>query len=66
MSFKLRIEKWHKTIKLRKIAIYKDFDILFTVYKIVIVTLAGITISTLNGNGLLKKAEDAKQKTENV
>lgn len=66
MSFKLRIEKWQKTIKLRKIAIYKDFDILFTVYKIVIVTLAGITISTLNGNGLLKKAEDAKQKTENV
>jgi len=33
-----------KDNKIKKIAIHKDFDILFKLYKILIVTLAGIII----------------------
>lgn len=50
--------------KIKKIAIYKDFDILFKLYKILIVTLAGVTIAMLTGeNAIFYKAKKSEEET---
>jgi len=53
-----------KDNKIKKIAIYKDFDILFKLYKILIVTLAGVTIAMLTGeNAIFYKAKKSEEET---